>query len=403
MNTSFGPTFDELVNILTFRLFSYGGSSVTVLSLILTAAFAVMFFKFTRRANSWFVRRILTRWSLAKTARREALLIFRGLVSFAGALTILKLSGIDVFLYYQLVRVQTELSAVVDLKLFSLGKTPVTLWTTVYLLILSWLLVRVTGRAEEIFERRLVSRTKVDRGMIEGMGAGLRYSLVTVGMVVLFQSAGIDLSALTVLAGAAGIAIGLGLQSLMNNLVSGLVILFERPIKIGDRIDIGGTTGDVAHVSLRATTIQTGDGITIIVPNSEFITSKVVNWTYSGRRCAFKLQVNVPGPADPNMIKQLLLTVAQEHPGVLKSPPPTVLLEEFGNEALKFSLSIWTADYVTRPAALRSELNFAIAKIFGEHEIALPGLREPPSAIVATDPEQAFRPPQQTGAGSQRM
>ena len=232
----------------------------------------------------------------------------------------------------------------------------------VVVLLLGVLIFTVAAPGNFLSPRKLsVVRQQVTFAAILGMAQTL---------VIL--TAGIDLSALTVLAGALGIGVGLGLQNIASNFVSGLSILFERPIKVGDRIEAGKITGDVVSISLRATTIVSNDNIAIIVPNTEFVSSTVINWSYTDRDVRFNIPVGVSYSSDPVVVKRLLLEVAADHPGVLKRPPPDVLFQEFGDSALNFVLRVWTQDYTTRPGVLRSELNFAISKKFKEHGIEIP-------------------------------
>jgi small-conductance mechanosensitive channel len=152
-----------------------------------------------------------------------------------------------------------------------------------------------------------------------------------------------------------------------------LVILVDRPIRIGDRIDIAGVNGEVTHISLRATTVVTNDDIAVIVPNAQFISSQVVNWTYTSKKCRFRFPVTADRDASPALIQRILMEVAQEHPGVLKLPPAKACFDEIGDQILKFSLSVWTQEYVGRPNDLRSDINYAIAKEFAEKGLTLHG------------------------------
>ncbi len=159
-----------------------------------------------------------------------------------------------------------------------LGSTEVTLWSVLYFLILIFFLFYITSKLRKWIVYKLLSNSKIDIGVRIAVGTIIRYLVLIIGIIVFLQSAGINLSAITVLAGALGIGIGFGLQNITNNFVSGIIILFERPIKVGDRIEVGDVSGDVISISMRATTIVTNDNISIIVPNSDFISSKVINW-----------------------------------------------------------------------------------------------------------------------------
>jgi small-conductance mechanosensitive channel len=186
------------------------------------------------------------------------------------------------------------------------------------------------------------------------------------------QTVGIDLSTLTILAGALGIGIGFGLQNITNNLVSGIIILFERPIKVGDRIEVGKVSGDVVKISMRSTTILTNDNISIIVPNSDFISSTVINWSHVDRNIRLNIPVGVAYKEDPKKVKKLLLEVVSDNEGVLKEPKPDVLFNEFGDSALVFNLRVWTREYINRPGVLRSQLYYSIFEKFKEHGVEIP-------------------------------
>ena len=165
-----------------------------------------------------------------------------------------------------------KIKDVLTIPLFPIGQTQVTLWTLVYLLILIVLLFYVAGWIRYWLSERILSRTGLDLGARHAVGTITRYIVLIIGFVVIMQTAGINLTTLNVLAGAVGIGIGFGLQNIVSNFISGLVIMFERPIKVGDRIDIGKIAGDVVEIGARSTKVQTNDDITVIVPNSKFIT-----------------------------------------------------------------------------------------------------------------------------------
>jgi small-conductance mechanosensitive channel len=272
----------------------------------------------------------------------------------------------------RLIEIRDFLSGVLGYPIVHFGGVEVTLGLLIYIALLFWLLLFVTNQLKKMFLRRFTSGSDDDIGVRQAVATIVRYCLVVLGSLVIFQTAGIDLSALIVVAGGLGIGIGFGLQNVIGNFTSGLIILFERPVKVGDRIDVGGVTGDVTHISLRATTIRTNDNISILVPNSEFTDSRVTNWTYSDRDLRISAPVGVAYASDADRVKEILLSVAEEQPGVLKDPPPEVLFTEYGESSLNFNLLVWTHDFITRPAVLRSGLNFAIQKKFREHGIEIP-------------------------------
>jgi len=162
------------------------------------------------------------------------------------------------------------------------------------------------------------------------------------------------------------------LQNITNNFVSGIIILFERPIKVGDRIELEDIEGDVIKISLRSTTIVTNDNISVIVPNSKFISSTIINWSHNDRNVRFNVPIGVSYGSDPEKVKSLLLEVAEGEKTVLKNPIPDVIFNEFGDSSLNFSLRVWTQKHITTPQVLKSKLYFQIFKVFKENGIEIP-------------------------------
>ncbi|MGD1890648.1 MAG: mechanosensitive ion channel family protein [Cyclobacteriaceae bacterium] len=234
------------------------------------------------------------------------------------------------------------------------------------------LLIYFTGKFRALLVNRILVRYNLDIGIRQSIGTIVRYVLLVLGSILIMDSAGIHLSSLTVLAGALGVGLGFGLQNIADNFISGLIILFERPIKVGDRIEVGDISGDVVKISARATTVITNDNISIIVPNSEFISSQVINWSHNDRLVRFRFPVGVSYQEDPEKVKRLLMEVMENQPGILDQPPPDVWFDEFGDNSLNFNLIVWTSQYVQRPKSLKSQLYFSVFKKFSEHGIEIP-------------------------------
>ncbi|MEE4178041.1 MAG: mechanosensitive ion channel domain-containing protein [Bacteroides sp.] len=261
--------------------------------------------------------------------------------------------------------------------LFSLGKSTFTLSTILYLIISIYLLFFLTAKLKKLLADKILAKYNVDIGIRQAISTILRYVIVTLGLIIIIQTAGIDMSFVTVLAGALGVGIGFGLQNITNNFVSGIVILVERPVKIADRIEVitqsgERISGDVIDISARATTILTNDNIAIIVPNSNLITSAVINWSYNDKRVRFNFIVPVHYSENPELVKKVLLEVARENDGILKTPIPDVLLDEFGDSSINYILRVWTSRYIQKPGVLRSQLYYAIVKKFRENNITIP-------------------------------
>ncbi|MBN1212237.1 MAG: mechanosensitive ion channel, partial [candidate division Zixibacteria bacterium] len=178
-----------------------------------------------------------------------------------------------------------------------------------------------------------------------------------------------------------------------SNFISGLILLFERPIKVGDRVTVGDTEGDVLAINMRSTTIQTLDNIAIIVPNSEFISANVTNWSYGDPKIRLQLEVGVSYNSDLDAVLQSLKEVADEHPKVLREPKPDVLLRGFGDSSWNMILRVWIA-HPKRYHTIRSELNCAIVRKFREKNIEIPfpqrdlHVRSPLPLPLRTEPEK---------------
>ncbi len=256
--------------------------------------------------------------------------------------------------------------------LFKLGDAEISAGTILYIILAFILLSFFSKRIKNLLVNRILKRTGMDSGVSVTIGNVTRFFLVVLGAIIIMQSAGINLSTLTVLFGALGVGIGFGLQTVTDNFISGIIILFEKPIKVGDRIELDDVTGNVTNISIRATTVQTNDNISIIVPNSEFISGRVINWSHNDRNVRFRIPVGVSYNEDPQLIKKLLLEVADENVHVLDDPKPDVFFDEFADNSLNFLLGVWTKSHTDRPAPFKSELYFAIFDKFKEHNVEIP-------------------------------
>ena len=178
----------------------------------------------------------------------------------------------------------------------------------------------------------------ISGGLRDLIRVGVGYGGVVIATLVAFSYAGFDLSNLAILAGAFFVGIGFGLQSIVNNFVSGLILLAERPIRVGDLVVVGGEEGYVRKISVRSTEVETSERASVVIPNSYFITEKVKNWTLRDNRRRIAIPVKVANGSDPRAVKSILLKVAQDHPSVLTLPAPSFDFEDFGVDGLTFKL-----------------------------------------------------------------
>jgi small-conductance mechanosensitive channel len=228
----------------------------------------------------------------------------------------------------------------------------------------SWLLRSVLD--EEVFPRH-----HVDRGVRDSIKKLLHYALLSLGVLLALSVTGIDLKNFAVLAGALGIGIGFGLQNIVNNFVSGLILLFERPIKVGDMVMLDGDWGTVRKIGLRSTTVETFDQSEIIVPNSILVSEKVTNWTLSSEQSRIVVPVGVAYGSDVERVLAVLLEAGRQHPEVLDDPAPSPIFTAFGDSSLDFELRVWTRD-VDKRLIIKNDLLLHIDRRFREENIEIP-------------------------------
>jgi small-conductance mechanosensitive channel len=268
-------------------------------------------------------------------------------------------------------KVESWISRFLKTTLVTINQTPITPAS----LIIFTLIVLASVFVTRVFTRVVFDRILKKFNLKEGIRYTLRrlteYTMILVGVIVAFQFVGIDLSGLAVIFGLLSVGIGFGLQSVTANFVAGLVLLFERPIKIGDRITVGDVEGDVEEISMRATRVRTLNNISIIVPNSQFVSSNIVNWSYGDLRVRLDIDVGVSYGSDLDLVLRSLKEVALENPGVLKDPAPDVLLREFGESSWNMRLRAWI-DNPKGHHTIRSDIHCAIVRKFREKGIEIP-------------------------------
>jgi len=228
-----------------------------------------------------------------------------------------------------------------------------------------------SSRTKRFLFNRFLAKSGLDRSLQYAIAQIVSNIVLIVGIFIVLDNAGIHLGALTVFAGAVGVGVGFGLQNIASNFISGLVILAERPITVGDRVEVAGIVGQVQHIRARSTVIVTNDNITMIVPNSKFIDSPVTNWTYGDPRVRFRIPVGIAYGSDIDKVRAALIAAGKENPHTLSDPEPSVFLEKFGENSIEFELVVWSSEMSYRPRRYRSDLNFAIEQKLREAGIEL--------------------------------
>ncbi len=246
---------------------------------------------------------------------------------------------------------------------FSLGAVvafPITIWA-------AFLLSRFL---RFVLEEEVYSHLQLGRGIPYAASTVVHYLILFFGFFMALAAAKVDLSQFSILAGAFGVGLGFGLQNIMNNFISGIILLFERPIKVGDIVQIDANVGTVERIGIRASVIRLTNGSELIVPNGNLISNPVTNWTLTNRERLIEIPVNVASKADPQHVLKLLTDVARAHSSVLKNPPPQALLVALGGASLSFRLRAWT-DSEEEWTKITSDLSLAINSALARENIAM--------------------------------
>src|SRR5262252_7589160 len=342
------------MTLLQRPLFYVGKHYVTVLGLIAFVGFFVAGVIIARFLQSQIVRRFFSRFKIDTN--------FIAIVT-----TILSLASIVFFTV-------TAVNAA-GIPLAWTAPLPVINLSLVQIFLLIGLLVGVfwfsSGTKRFLFNRFL-ARSGLDRSLQYAIAQVISNIVLVVGIFFVLENAGIHLAALTVFAGAVGVGVGFGLQNIASNFISGLVILAERPITIGDRVEVAGILGRVRQIRARSTVIRTSDNITMIVPNTKFIDSPVKNWHYGDPRVRFRIPVGVAYGSDVHKVREVLLAVAHENAHTLKEPAAAVFLDKFGDSSIDFRLVAWSREMSHSPRRFRSDLNYLIYKHLTAAGIEIP-------------------------------
>lgn len=260
--------------------------------------------------------------------------------------------------------------ALLSLK-FTFGSLTITPGSVITIVLIIYTTLLVSRALRSFLLQESLPRHKVEKGVQLSIARLVHYAIMTLGFIVLLRVLGFGLNQITILGGALGVGIGFGLQAIVNNFVSGLILLFERPIKVGDMIDIGTQVGEVKELGLRATTVQTFDNAEVVIPNSQLISDSVTNWTLAEKRVRVRVPVGVAYGTDVSEVFKILLGCAEANPSVLSTPKPAALFLAFGDSSLDFELRVWVADFADRMLVL-SELNQDIESEFDTANIQIP-------------------------------
>jgi small-conductance mechanosensitive channel len=259
---------------------------------------------------------------------------------------------------------------VLDYNFFSFGEFQLNLWKIILALIIL-LIARLIARMMVRITRRYFTRRKVDTGRQFAIQQILKYVIYTSAILMALEAVGIQLSLLWGGAAALLVGVGLGLQQTFNDLLSGIILLIEATIEVGDVIEVDGKIGTVRSIGIRTSEIETRDHISVIVPNSKLVGDIKTNWSHQPIPSRFHVSVGVAYSSDVDLVSSLLKKAASEHPDILKSPEPKVQFKDFGSSSLNFDLLFYSYEYM-RIEFVKSDVRFRIIALFREHHVEIP-------------------------------
>ena len=324
--------------------------------------------RYVIHALNEFDQKVMARQSTAKSSSRQAMLFWTGLVLDGGILLalipiVLLIFGVDAY------SVRTGLLDAftgITIGNFTLSIADILVGIATFFVILF-----VTRFLQRALDVRLFEKSGADIGFRNSFRTLLGYAGLITAIVAAIGVIGLDLSSLAIIAGALSVGIGFGLQSIVNNFVSGLILLFERPVKVGDWIVTTSGEGFVKQISVRSTEIETFDRASIIVPNSELISSSVTNWTHKSKVGRVTVPIGIAYGSDAKHVRQILMDVAQKNPKVLKTPEPFVYFKGFGDSSLDLELRIFVK-IISEGPLVKNDLRFEILDAFRAEKIEIP-------------------------------
>ena len=352
---------DVLQPFFNHEIISFGNYSITVLNAILIVPVIFIDILIVRLFSRFMKRRDLLKKKFVRNLSRA----FKGIIHILAFIFVLKVLGV------KLTNIFDFIVAVLKFRLFTIADTDISLITLIVIAVVIFVAVKLARLVRNYFNNRVFQRFNIEEGLKLSLSKLIGYLIIIIGVIIALQGLGIKLTALTVFAGVLGVGIGFGMQSITANIVSGIVILFERPIKEGDMVRLKETVGEVMKINLRATVIKTVLNEHLIVPNSEFINSVVENMSYSDIRLRIKVRVGVAYGTDPYLAKEALIEAARSTENVMKSPEPAVWFKEFGDSSLNFDLFAWI-DNPKKRFETESDLHFEIVKQLKHRDITIP-------------------------------
>jgi small-conductance mechanosensitive channel len=285
------------------------------------------------------------------------------------------------------------LAAALDAE-WSIGELTISVRGALGFALMIWASTLIARFVRFTLEEEVLSRAALPRGVPFAISTLVRYAVLLIGFSMAVLAAGFEMSRLALMLGALGVGIGIGLQDIVNNVVSGLILLFERPVQVGDTVELGANVrGEVRRIGIRSSTVRTFEGAEVVIPNSKLVSESFVNWTLSDRQRRIEIPVGVAYGTDPERVIALLEGVVQARPEVLKAPPPTVVFDRLGESSLDFLVRAWAPDFDSA-RDLQGQLLLDIHRVLREAGIEIPfPQRDLHLRSLDADVKKALEPP----------
>ena len=256
--------------------------------------------------------------------------------------------------------------------LFDSGSITVTALGIIKLIVILAIVILIASLLRRWMLKALKKGRRLDAGVRNAIVSLSYYVFLIIGFAFALDSAGVDMTSLAVFSGGLGIGLGIGLQDVARNFISGLILLISRPVRPGDRLQIGDLEGNVEKIGTYSTTVQTVRDATVIVPNSDLLNNQVINWTHNAARRMFFIPVGVHYDSDIDKVIDVMKQAAAEAPDIMDEPVPEVFLTDFGDNSINFEIAVWTETQVFRPKRLISQYNTFLLKLFHENDVVIP-------------------------------
>jgi len=253
---------------------------------------------------------------------------------------------------------------------WEIGALSISIESVLNLVIILMITFSLSFFIKAILYNKILAKTKLPKGVPMAISVTIQYFIFILGLLIALSAGGIDLSKFGLIAGALGVGIGFGLQNIVNNFISGLILIYERPVNVGDTIEVENLMGTVSNVGIRASNVRTFDGAEVVVPNGNLISNQLINWTLSDNQRRIELKVGAAYGSDPNVILDLLKEVALDHESVLKNPEPRALFEEFGDSSLNFRLLFWVP--FEKGISVKSDVAIGVYNTFAKNNVQIP-------------------------------